>query len=82
MSFGKYFPKLLTKKIRTFDKNFERLHKKFEIPRMYVKVKKEMQMKEVMLGPKISPEKTDEIVAWLYATGKVEKVTKSKRHMK
>lgn len=59
-----------------------KLDKKFEIPRMYVKVKKEMQMKEVMLGPKISPEKTDEIVAWLYATGKVEKVTKSKRHMK
>ena len=58
------------------------LDEKFEIPRMYVEVQKEVQIKEVMLGPKISPEETDEIVAWLYATGKVEKVTKSKRHMK
>lgn len=55
---------------------------KFDIPRMYVEVERDIRIKEVMLGPKISPEKTDEIVAWLYSTGKVEKVTKSEKHFR
>lgn len=55
---------------------------KFDVPRMYVEVDREIRIKEVMLGPKISLEKTDEIVAWLYGTGKVEKVTKSEKHFK
>lgn len=55
---------------------------KFDVPRMYAEVEREIQIKEVMLGAKISPEKTEEIVSWLYATGKVERVTKSGKHFK
>ncbi len=62
-------------------------HPKFEneafpIPRMYINVEREIQLKEVMLGTKIKAQRKDEIVSWLYATGKVEKVTESQKHYK
>lgn len=55
---------------------------KFPIPRMYIDVGREIQIGEVMLGAKISPQEANEIVSWLYATGKVRKVTKSQKHYK
>lgn len=59
-----------------------KFEEKFEVPRMYVEVDREIRIKEVMLGPKMSQETTDEIVAWLYSTEKVEKVTKSAIHFR
>lgn len=52
--------------------------KAFAVPRLYIEVERELQMKQVLLGVKMTPDETDEIVSWLYATGKVEKVKKSK----
>lgn len=57
-------------------------HEAFPIPRMYINVEREIQLKEVMLGTKIKAQRKDEIVSWLYATGKVEKVTESQKHYK
>lgn len=54
---------------------------KFDIPRLYTEVKRKIRIKEVMLGAEISQEETEQIVSWLYATGKVEKVTKSEKHL-
>lgn len=59
-----------------------KFEEKFDVPRMYAEVDRPIQIKEVTLGPKIRQDKADEIVAWLYATGKVEMVTKSKIHIK
>lgn len=59
-----------------------KLDGKFDVPRMYTEVERDIRIKEVMLGAKISQEKTDEIVSWLYTTGKVEKVRKSVKHFK
>lgn len=64
---------------RSYDPKFDG---NFAIPRMYTEVNREIQIEEVKLGAKVSPEETDEIVSWLYATGRVKRVTKSGRHYK
>lgn len=59
-----------------------RFDENFAIPRMYTEVDRDIQIEEVKIGAKVSPEETDEIVSWLYATGRVKNVTKSGRHYK
>ena len=54
----------------------------FEVPRLYVEVDRDIQIKEVKLGSKIGESQANEIVSWLKKTGKVEKITKSGRHYK
>lgn len=50
----------------------------FPIPRLYTEVDKEIAIREVQLGPRTH--QTQEIAAWLYATGKVSHISKSERH--
>lgn len=54
----------------------------FRIPRLYIEVDREIQMKRIMLGPKVSQQEVNEIVSWLYATKRVKQVTQSLRHYK
>lgn len=54
----------------------------FDVPRLYTEVEREIQIKEVKLGSKISDSQVNEIVSWLTKTGKVGCVTKSGRHYK
>lgn len=54
----------------------------FAVPRLYIEVNKDIILKQVMLGTKVSPEDVNEIVSWLYTTEKVKKVTQSVRHYK
>lgn len=56
--------------------------KKFDVPRLFVEVGKDIRLKEVCLGSKVDPFKEEELVTWLYYTGKVENVTKSQRHFR
>lgn len=75
----------------SFEKEVRMLHyshepkidvENFAVPRLYVKVNRDIQIKEVKLGSKVSDSQTNEIVSWLTKTGKVEHITKSKRHYK
>lgn len=52
----------------------------FEIPRLFVEVEKEIHMKNVCLGKRITRQESNGIVSWLYKTGKVENVKGSERH--
>ena len=54
----------------------------FKIPRLFIEVNRDIQIKEVQLGSKVSPSDANEIIPWLSQTGKVERVTTSKRHYK
>lgn len=54
----------------------------FDVPRLYVEVERDIRIKEVKLGSKISDPQINEIVSWLTKTGKVERITKSERHYK
>ncbi len=56
--------------------------KNFDVPRLFVEVNRDIQIKEVKLGSKINQSKVNEIVAWLTKTGKVERITSSGRHYK
>lgn len=75
----------------SFEKEVRMLHyshepkidvENFAVPRLYVEVNRDIQIKEVKLGSKVSDSQTNEIVSWLTKTGKVEHITKSKRHYK
>lgn len=46
------------------------------VPHVYIDMKRELEIEEVVLGPKVS--EPLEISNYLYYTGKVDKVTKSK----
>ncbi|OUP49263.1 tetratricopeptide repeat protein [Lachnoclostridium sp. An181] len=52
----------------------------YKIPRLYIEVEKEVRFNEVRLGPAYSETEINEIVSWLYATGKVKRVVRSERH--
>lgn len=52
----------------------------FPIPRLYIEVERDVRAEEVCLGSKNSTSQIEELVPWLYATKKVEKVSKSKRN--
>ena len=54
----------------------------FDVPRLYVEMERDIRIKEVKLGSKISDSQINEIVSWLTKTGKVECITKSGRHYK
>lgn len=54
----------------------------FDVPRLYVEMDRDIRIKEVKLGSKISDPQVNEIVSWLTKTGKVECITKSGRHYK
>lgn len=54
----------------------------FKVPRLFVEVERDIQIEEVELGSKIPPAEADALVSWLGKTGKVENITKSKRHYK
>ena len=54
----------------------------FDVPRLYVEMERNIRIKEVKLGSKISDSQINEIVSWLAKTGKVECITKSGRHYK
>ncbi len=73
----------------SFEKEVRMLHYSYEpeletenhdIPRLYVNVDRDIRIKEVKLGPKISEFETNEIVSWLSKTGRVGCITKSGRH--
>lgn len=75
----------------SFEKEVRMLHYSYEpkletenydIPRLYVDVDRDIHIKEIKLGPKISGFETNEIVSWLSKTGKVGYITKSGRHYK
>lgn len=75
----------------SFEKEVRMLHysyepeletENFDIPRLYVNVDRDIRIKEVKLGPKISEFETNEIVSWLSKTGRVGCITKSGRHYK
>lgn len=75
----------------SFEKEVRMLHYSYEpkletenydIPRLYVDVDRDIRIKEIKLGPKISEFETNEIVSWLSKTGKVGCITKSGRHYK
>lgn len=75
----------------SFEKEIRMLHysykpkmetENFSIPRLYVDVERDIRIKEIKLGPKISEFKTNELVSWLSKTGNVESITKSGRHYK
>ena len=48
------------------------------IPRLYTEIEKDIYFDEVCLGPKAI--QIPETATWLYSTGRVSKVTRSKRH--
>ncbi len=54
----------------------------FQIPRLYVEVERDIQIKEVKLGSKISPSDANEISSWLKKTGRVDVVSRSDKHYK
>ncbi len=54
----------------------------FEIPRLYVEVQRDIQIKEVSLGSKVNESQTSAIVSWLNKSSRVESITKSGRHYK
>ncbi len=54
----------------------------FQIPRLYVEVERDIQIKEVKLGSKISPSDANEISSWLKKTGRVDVVSRSNKHYK
>lgn len=54
----------------------------FDVPRLYVEVDRDIQIREVKLGPKIDEPQVNEIVSWLTKTKKVERITRSGRHYK
>ncbi len=54
----------------------------FQIPRLYVEVERDIQIKEVKLGSKISPSDANEIFSWLKKSGKVDVVSRSSKHYK
>lgn len=75
----------------SFEKEVRMLHysndpkidaENFTVPRLYVEVNRDIQIKEVKLGSKVNDSQANEIVSWLTKTGKVQKITKSKRHYK
>jgi len=52
----------------------------FEIPRLFVEMARDVQIREVRLGSKIDEPTANAIVSWLTKTGKVDRVTRSGRH--
>ena len=50
------------------------------IPRLFIRMDREVRFEEVMLGPKIDDFDANEIAVWLYQTGKVKHIVRSKRH--
>lgn len=59
-------------------KNFKLDETSHTIPRLYTEINKDIRLEEVCLGPNIQNGET--IEAWLYATHRVNKVTRSARH--
>lgn len=49
----------------------------FDIPRLYIEVERDIRMKKVQLGPRITPTDANEIVSWIHATKKVKEIEKS-----
>ncbi len=75
----------------SFEKEVRMLHyshepkidiENFAVPRLYVEVNRDIQIEEVKLGSKVNDAQANEIVSWLTKTGKVQRITKSKRHYK
>ena len=75
----------------SFEKEVRMLHyshepkidvENFAVPRLYVEVNRDIQIKEIKLGSKVNDSQANEIVSWLTKTGKVQRITKSKRHYK
>ncbi len=54
----------------------------FNVPRLYVEVERDIQIREVTLGSKISDAQANEIFSWLNKTTQVGHIIKSKRHYK
>ncbi len=52
----------------------------FEIPRLFVEMARDVQIREVRLGSKIDEPTANAIVSWLTKTGKVDRITRSGRH--
>lgn len=59
-------------------KDFKLDEKGSEIPSLYAEIDKEIRLEEVRLGPNV--QNGGKIEAWLYATHRVNKVTRSARH--
>ena len=72
------------KEIRMFHYSYEPKFdtENFDIPRLYVEMERDIRIKEIKLGSKLSDPQINEIVSWLNKTGKVECITKSERHYK
>lgn len=59
-----------------------KLDENFDIPRLYIEVDKDIQIKDIMLGSKITPDETDKLVAWLHSLPNVEHISKSEKHFR